>query len=45
MLADFELTGIVADNDRVGEEAVRLDTSPQRPLGGDHHGIRIDLER
>ena len=44
MLADIELTGVVADDDGVGEEAVRPDAAPQRPLGRDHHGIRIDLE-
>ena len=45
MLADIELTGVVADNYGVGEEAVRLDAAPQRRLGGDHRGVRIDLER
>jgi len=38
-----ELTSVVADEYSVGEEAVRPDC-PQRPLGRDHHGIRIDLE-
>ena len=44
MLADIELTGIVADDHGVGEEAVRLDAAPQRRLGGEHHGVWIDLE-
>jgi hypothetical protein len=44
VLTDIELTGVVADDDGVGEEAVGPDTAPQRPLGRDHHGIRIDLE-
>ena len=45
MLADIELTGVVADDHGVGEEAVCLDAAPQRRLGGDHRGVRIDLER
>src|ERR1700692_2310723 len=44
VLADIELTGVVADDHGVGEEAVRLDAAPQRRLGGDHHGVWIDLE-
>src|SRR3984893_3207164 len=44
MLADVELTGVVADDHGVGKEAVRLDAAPQRRLGGDHHGVWIDLE-
>ncbi len=42
VLTDVELTGVIADDHGVGEEAVRLDAAPQRPLGGDHHGIRIE---
>ena len=30
--ADIELAGIVADDHRVGEQAVRLDAAPQRAL-------------
>src|SRR2546427_6370131 len=45
VLADVELTGVIADNHGVREEAVRLDAAPQRPLGGDHDGVGIDLER
>jgi hypothetical protein len=43
-LADIELTGIVADDDGVGQKAVRLDATPQGALGGDHNGIGIDRE-
>src|SRR5450755_2069243 len=32
VLADIELTGIVADDDGVGQEAMRLDTAPQGAL-------------
>jgi hypothetical protein len=45
MLADIELTGVVPDDHGVGEEAVRLDAVPERRLGGDRHGVWIDLER
>lgn len=45
VMADIELTGIVADDHRVGEQAVRLDAAPQRPFGGDLHRIGRDLER
>jgi hypothetical protein len=45
VLADVELTGVIADDHGVGKEAVRLEASPQRALGGNHHGVRIDLER
>ena len=43
--ADLELAGIVADDHRVAEQAVRLDAAPQRAFGGDQHGIGRDLER
>jgi hypothetical protein len=45
VLADIELAGIIADDNGGGQEAVRLDTAPQGPLGGDHDRIGIDLER
>ena len=45
VLADVELTGVIADDHGVGKEAVRFDAAPQRPLGGNHHRVRIDLER
>ena len=45
VLADIELAGIVADDDGVGQKAVRLDAAPQRALGGDPDRIGIDLER
>ena len=44
MLADIELTGVVTDNHRVGQKAMRLDAAPQRSLGGNHDGIGIDPE-
>src|SRR5207253_6204273 len=44
MLADIELTGVVANDHGVGEEAVRLDAAPQRRLGGHHHVGRADLQ-
>src|SRR3954452_24437474 len=39
-----ELTRVVADHHRVGQEAVRLDGAPQRALGGDAHRVGADLE-
>ena len=39
MLADIELTGVVADNDGVRQKTMRLDAAPQGALGGDRHGI------
>ena len=45
VLADIELTGIVADNHRVGQKAMRLDAAPQRPIGGDQHRIGVDPKR
>jgi len=45
VLADVELTGIIADNHGVGQKAMRLDAAPQRPLGGDQHRIGIDPKR
>jgi hypothetical protein len=44
MAADVELTGVVADDDGVGEEAVIKDAAPQRALGGDAHRIGSDHE-
>src|SRR5215204_2560062 len=44
MQANIELAGVVADDYGAGQEAMRLDAAPQCPLGGHHHGIRIDLE-
>src|SRR5262249_11914446 len=44
MLADVKLTGVVADNHGVGQEAMRLDAAPQRSLGGHHKGIGMALE-
>jgi hypothetical protein len=38
VLADIELTGIVADDDGVGQEAMRLDTAPQGVLAA----VRFD---
>src|ERR1700674_4539247 len=39
VLADIELTGVVADNDGVGQEAMQLDAAPRGALGGEHDGI------
>jgi hypothetical protein len=36
---DIELTGIVADDDGVLEQPMRLDAAPERPLGRDQHRI------
>src|SRR5215831_16586586 len=44
MLADVELTGVVADDHAVGQEAMRFDAAPQGSLGGHHDGIGINLE-
>ena len=44
MLADIELAGVVADDHGVGEQAMRLDAAPQSALGGDQHGIGMDLQ-
>ena len=45
VLADIELTGIVADDDGVGQEAMRLDTAPQGALGRDQNRVGVDFER
>src|SRR5712691_3800631 len=42
--ADIELTGVVTDNNGVGEKTVRLDAAPQGALGGDQHRIGAHLE-
>src|ERR1700694_4878550 len=44
VLADIELTGVVADDDGVGEQAMCLDAAPQGTVGGEDR-IRVDLER
>jgi hypothetical protein len=44
VLADVELTGVVADDHGVRQKAVGFDAAPQRPFGGDQHRVRIDLE-
>ena len=43
MLADIELTGVVADMTVSGRKPCAL-TLPHNAPSGDHHGIRIDLE-
>ena len=45
VLADIELTGIVANDHGVAEKAMGFDTAPQRGFGSDEHRIGIDLER
>src|SRR6202795_5375890 len=44
VLADIELTGVVTDNYRVRQKAMRLDASPQGSFAGNHDGIGIDFE-
>ena len=44
MRADMEPAGGVADDHGLGEQAVRLDAVPQSALGGDRHGIGMDLQ-
>src|SRR5271166_3508889 len=44
MLADIELTGVVTDDHRVRQKAMRLNAAPQVSLGGNHDGIGIDLD-
>jgi hypothetical protein len=39
------LTGVIADNHGVGQEAVRLDAAPQGALGGDRDRIGLDRKR
>ena len=42
VLADIELAGIVADDHRLGQQAMRLDGSPERALGGEAHRVGRD---
>jgi SRSO17 transposase len=44
VLADIELTGVVTDDDGIGQKAMRLDAAPQGSFGSNHDGIGIDLE-
>ena len=44
MAANLELSGIVADNHSVLDQAMRLDAAPQRAFGCNQRGIRRDLE-
>jgi hypothetical protein len=44
MPADIELASIVAEDDGVGEEAMRLDAAPQRALGRKPHRILHRLQ-
>jgi len=39
-----ELAGIVADDHRPGQQAMRLDGTPERTLGGDAQQIGADLQ-
>ena len=43
-MSDIELAGIVAEDDAVAQEAMRLDAAPQRTLGGDARRIGRDGE-
>ena len=38
MRADIELAGVVADDHGAGEQAMRLDATPQSAFGGDQPG-------
>jgi hypothetical protein len=40
VLADVELPCVVADHDRLAQEPMCIDRTPQRPLSGDTHRIR-----
>ena len=44
MAPDPELTGIIADDHRLGQEAVCLGRAPERALSGDAHRIGVDLQ-
>jgi hypothetical protein len=44
MPADIELAGIVAEDDGVGQEAMRLDAASQRALGRKPHRIPHRLQ-
>jgi hypothetical protein len=39
VVTEAELAGIVGDDHRPGQQAVRLDRAPERALGGDQHRI------
>ena len=43
VLADVELTRVVADNHHVAQQTVGLDAAPQRPFSGDADWIQCDL--
>ena len=45
MMADVELSGIIAQHHGVAEEFVRLNAAPQSALGGDPHRVGRDVER
>jgi hypothetical protein len=45
MLADIELTGVITDDHRVGQKAMRFDAAPQGSFGGNNHDrIGMDLD-
>ena len=44
VLTNVELTGIIADDNGIGQQAMSFDAPPQRPLSGDLDRIRVDLE-
>ena len=43
-MADVELAGIVTDDHRVPQEAVRNHAPHERSFGGDLHRIGVDLQ-
>ena len=44
VLAEAELAGIVGDDHRPGQQAMRLDRAPERALGGDPHRVGGDRQ-
>ena len=45
VLADIELTGVVTDDDGVGQKVMGFDAAPQGAFGGDRDRIGGDFER
>ena len=42
--ADVELAGVIADDDRIGQQPMVRHAAPQRPLGGDPDRVGMHLE-
>ena len=43
-MADVELAGVVTDDHRIPQEAVRNHATHERPFGGDLNRIGVDLQ-